>query len=245
MKTKKQALWYLLVIAIFTIGIGVALAFTTDNPQYTLILDSWPLLLSGFFNTILISVATLIGAMIFGFILFIMMRSTITLFRAIANVFNEIIMGTPLLVMIFLVVYVLGPTINYKEKIGLGILALILYNSPYIANAYQTTAAVVDNDQYVVMNLYQFKWYQKYLYIIIPQMVRPFIPSLVNNLSSVIKSSAFLNVVAVTELSYITSTVSARNFAFIEGYYVMWLLYLCITIPLSLLAKYLSKKVAK
>ncbi len=236
---------YGIVIAVFTIAIGLALAFTTEHPQYDLILESWPLLLSAFFTTILISIATLVGAMLMGFLLFVMMRSTLILPRAIANVFNEIIMGTPLLVMIFLVVYVLGPSIGYREKLGLGILALILYNSPYIANAYQTTAAVVDDDQYVVMDLYQFKWYQSYIHIIIPQMVRPFIPSLVNNLSSVIKSSAFLNVVAVSELSYLTATISARNFAFIEGYYIMWILYLCITIPLSLLAKYLSKKVAQ
>ncbi len=242
---KTETLWYSLVIAVFTIGIGLALAFTTQTPQYDLILQSWPLLLSAFFTTIAISVATLVGAMLFGFALFVMMRSSVTLARAIANVFNEIIMGTPLLVMIFLVVYVLGPSIGYREKLGLGILALILYNSPYIANAYQTTAAVVDNDQYTVMDLYHFKWYQRYVHVIIPQMVRPFIPSLVNNLSSVIKSSAFLNIVAVSELSYITSTVSARTFAFIEGYYVMWILYLCITIPLSLLAKYLAKKVAQ
>ncbi len=245
MKTKREALVYGLVIAAFTVGIGLALAFTTDNPQYGLILQSWPLLLSAFFTTILISIATLVGAMLCGFVLFVMMRSSVTVARAVSNVFNEIIMGTPLLVMIFLVVYLLGPSIGYREKLGLGILALILYNSPYIANAYQTTAAVVDDDQYVVMELYQFKWYQRYMYIIIPQMVRPFIPSLVNNLSSVIKSSAFLNIVAVTELSYITSTVSARTFAFVEGYYIMWILYLCITIPLSLLAKYLSKKVAQ
>ncbi len=242
---KTETLWYALVIALFTLGIGLALAFTTDNPQYGLILQSWPLLLSAFFTTILISMATLVGAMIFGFLLFVMMRSSVTLSRAVANVFNEIIMGTPLLVMIFLVVYVLGPSIGYREKLGLGILALILYNSPYIANAYQTTAAVVDDDQYTVMELYQFKWYQRYIHIIIPQMVRPFIPSLVNNLSSVIKSSAFLNIVAVAELSYITSTISARTFAFVEGYYIMWVLYLCITIPLSLLAKYLSKKVTQ
>ncbi len=243
MRRKIDYVWYGLVIAVFAMAIGCALFFTTKNPQYDMILGKLPLLLEAFWNTIWISFVSLFGALVLGFVLYVMMESTITPIRAISQVFNEIIMGTPLLVMIFLVVYVVSPLVG-GTKIAMGVWALILYNSPYIANAYQSTAAVVDKNQYTVMALYHFKWYQKYLYVILPQMIRPFIPSLINNLSSVIKSSALLNVVAVTEITYVTTVVASRNFAFIEGYYVMWLMYLIVTIPLSLLAKYLGKKVA-
>ncbi len=244
MKKTSNILQYVAVIITFVIFIGLALAFTTTNPQYDMILSQYKLLTEAFWLTIYISIVTLLGTMLFGFVLFMMMRSKITIVRAFSNVFNEIIMGTPLLVMIFLVVYVVGDVIGYNDKLTLGIWALILYNAPYIANAYETTAAVVDEDQHVVMDLYHFKWYQKYIYVIVPQMVRPFIPSLINNLSSVIKSSALLNIVAVEEITYIVKTIASGNFAFIEGYYVMWIMYLVVTIPLSMLAKYIGKKVA-
>ncbi len=243
MKKSMDQLQYIGVVIFFMVVIGVALVFSIDNPRYDMILEDKNLLVTAFLNTIWISLVTLVGTMMLGFVLFMMMRSKITILRAISNVFNEIIMGTPLLVMIFLVVYVVGAILSYNDKLVLGIGALILYNSPYVANAYETTAAVVDEDQYIVMDLYQFKWYQKYTYIIIPQMVRPFIPSLINNLSSVIKGSALLNVVSVAEISYIITSIASRNFAFIEGYYIMWLMYLMITIPLSLLAKYIGKRV--
>ncbi len=240
---KSKFFSYTVVISLFTIGIGIALFNSTDNPRYHLILENYDLLLEAFVGTIYISLVTLVGALVLGFILFMMMRSKIELLKAFSNVFNEIIMGTPLLVMIFLIVFVLGPTSGIESKLVLGIFALILYNGPYIANAYETTAAVVDRDQYIVMDLYHFKWYERYIYIIIPQMIKPFIPSLINNLSSVIKSSSLLNVVSVTEITYMTIVISSRSYAFIEGYYVMWIMYLIVTIPLSLIAKLIGKKI--
>lgn len=233
---------YTLAIIFFTVLIGLALAFTIDNPRYDLILSNKSLLISSFINTIIISIVTLLGTMLLGFLLFIMERSQITMIRAIAKVFSEIIMGTPLLVMIFLVVYPFGQAIQSDNKLLLGIIAMILYNSPYVANAYETAAAVVTDEQYIVMDLYQFKWYQKYIYVILPQMIKPFIPSLINNLSSVIKGSALLNIICINEITYITKIISNKTFAVIEGYYVMWIMYLLVTIPLSLLAKYIAKR---
>ncbi len=241
----KQSLTFTVVTVVFVVLIGLALAFTTDNPRYDLILEEKSQLTKAFFSTLFISIVALIGTLIFGFILFMMMRSKIVVLRAISVVFNEIIMGTPLLVMIFIVVYAFAQLVNLEDKLLLGTIALILYNSPYVANAYETTAAVVDDDQYVVMDLYHFKWWQKYIYIIIPQMIKPFIPSLINNLSSVIKGSALLNIISITEITYITTVISMKNWAVIEGYYVMWIMYLIITIPLSLLAKYLAKRLSK
>lgn len=242
---KWDAIQYSFVILFFTAIIGLALFFTIDNPRYDLILQSRSLLIKSFYYTIAISLVTLVGAMILGFAMFVMQRSKITIVRAFSQVFSEIIMGTPLLVMIFLVVYPLGQVIGTNNKMFLGILAMVLYNAPYIANAYESAAAVVTEEQYIVMDLYQFKWYEKYKYVILPQMIRPFIPSLVNNLSSVIKGSALLNIVAIGEITYMTTVVSARNFAAIEGYYIMWLMYLTVTIPLSLLAKYIGKRVSR
>ncbi|ONI47125.1 hypothetical protein AN644_01510 [Candidatus Epulonipiscium fishelsonii] len=235
---------YIIIILIFTLAIGIAIKFTIPNPRYDLILSNYPLLIEAFFTTIWISLVTLVGTLILGFIIFMMLRSSIIIIRATAEIFSEIIMGTPLLVMIFLVVYPVGQLIDSKNKLLLGIIAMILYNSPYVANAYESTAAVVGDEQYVVMDLYNFKWYEKYRYVILPQMIRPFIPSLVNNLSSVIKGSALLNIISIPEITYMTTVISNKNYAFIEGYYIMWIMYLVITIPLSMLAKYLGKKVS-
>ncbi len=243
MKNKLVKLQYAIVIFAFTLLVGLALTFTTDNPRYDLILSSKNLLINAFFTTIIISLITLACAMILGFALWCMARSKITILRAISNVFSEIIMGTPQLVMIFLIVYPFGSLVGSNNKLVLGVVSMVLYNAPYIANAYEATASVVTYEQYVVMDLYHFKWYQKYQYVILPQMVKPFVPSLMNQLSSVIKTSSLLNIIAISEITYITTSVATRSYAIIEGYYVMWLMYLVVTIPLALATKYIARRI--
>lgn len=231
-----------LALALFVGGILYILFNTTDNPRYHLILDERKMLISGMLNTLMISVITLIFSMILGFLMFLMMKSKIHFFKAISVIFKEIVMGTPLLVMIFIAVYVLGDLLNITDKLLLGTVAITLYMSPYLANSYQSAIEVIDEDQYMVMNLYNFTTYQKYRYVIIPQMVKPLIPSLINNLSSTVKGSALLKVVSVTEISYIITVISSKNWASIEGYLVMWVAYLIITIPLSITAQYIGKR---
>lgn len=237
-----QFIQKILAYAIVIAGFAIILFTATDNLRYDLVLKETNLLLSALFTTLWVSVVTLIISMISGFMFFISMNSKNTFLRTLTNLMKEIVMGTPLLVMIFLVVYVLGIRLGINEKLALGIMALTFYMTPYIANAYQTASAVVDEDQYTVMSLYHFNGWQKYRYVIIPQMVKPLIPSMINNLSSIIKGSALLKIVSVSEISYIITVISNKNYAAIEGYLVMWVMYLIITIPLSLLAGYVGRR---
>ncbi len=238
-----KRLSYVFAGTVYFVLILLALLFTVDNPRYDLIFLDSKMLLDGFITTVIASILTLICSMIFGFILFLAEHSKNNLVNAFAVIFNELMMGTPLLIMIFLAVYVIGDFIFISDKFALGVFALTLYMAPYLSNAYKTAVAVVDDDQYIVMDLYHFTTFEKYRYIIVPQMIRPLLPSLINNLSSIIKGSALLKIVSVTEISYVVTVISSKNWAAIEGYYVMWIMYLVITIPLSLLAKYIAKKV--
>ncbi len=239
-----RRLSFLLAGVVYFTLILLALLFTVDNPRYDLIFLDYQMLIYGFITTVIASILTLVSSMVLGFALFLAERSKNNLTNAFAIVFSEIMMGTPLLIMIFLAVYVIGDVVFITDKFTLGIFALTLYMAPYISNAYKTAVAVVDDDQYVVMDLYHFTKFEKYKHIIIPQMVKPLLPSLINNLSSIIKGSALLKIVSVTEISYVLTVISSKNWAAIEGYYTMWILYLIITIPLSMLAKYVAKKVA-
>lgn len=216
----------------------------TDNPRYHLILDSKNLLLEGIWYTLLSSILTLIFSMILGFLLYLMGKSKIPFIKAIAVIFKEIVMGTPLLVMVFLAVYVLGNFTGIGDKFLLGVIAMTLYMAPYLSNAYDSAIKIIDDEQYTVMTLYHFTAFQKYRYIIFPQMIRPLMPSLINNLSSIIKGSALLKVVSIAEISYVISAISAKNWASVEGYLIMWVAYLIITIPLSLLAQYIGRRLS-
>ena len=244
MSAKMKWIQNIAAFGIFAALILYILFHTTDNPRYHLILDERGMLLEALWNTLYISLISLVLCMAAGFLFYLLLNSRIQLIKAIAVIFREIIMGTPMLVMVFLMVYVFGNLIGVSDKVVLGITALTVYTMPYVANSYESAASVIDKDQYVVMELYHFSGVQKYLYVIFPQIAKPMLPALINHLSGVIKGSALLKIVSVPEISYVLTAISSKNWASIEGYLVMWLMYLIITIPLSVLAQYAGRRLS-
>ncbi len=110
----------------------------TDNLRYDLILSEGFILMDAMVTTLFISILTIVLSMVCGFVFFLAMRSSNVFIKTFTNALKEIVMGTPLLVMIFLVVYVFGIRMGISEKMPLGIFALTAYMTPYIANAYET-----------------------------------------------------------------------------------------------------------
>lgn len=225
--------------------LGVYIVFnSTENPHYSSVLEYNGILRKALWTTLWISIVSLILSMFFGLFFYLGMKAKNTFVRTLTNTIKETIMGTPLLVLIFIVVYVFGVKLELHNKLALGIAALTIYMVPYIANTYETSISVIDEDQFTVMELYHFTLFEKYIYVIIPQMIKPMIPAMLNNLSTIIKGSALLNVLAILEITYQIQVIGQNTYATIESYIVMWILYLIVTIPLSLIAGALGRRLA-
>jgi polar amino acid transport system permease protein len=202
----------------------------------------WTNIQSGFLNTIWVSLISLVGSVILGFIFYLMTRSSLRFFKAFTDVFTEIIYGTPLLVMIMIMAFVIGPAFGTFNRTFMGTMGLIIYITPYMTNIFKSTFGSISEDQYMAMDLFGFTGYQRYRYIIIPQVVRMLMPPLMNNFSLIIKGSALLNVITYRELFYEIAQMTNNNFRFVEGFLTMWGLYLLITIPLSQMTKYIDRR---
>ncbi|MFP4478819.1 MAG: amino acid ABC transporter permease [Candidatus Izemoplasmatales bacterium] len=211
------------------------LRFEAYSPYYRIILN-------GIKNTIFVSVLSLIGSMILGFVFYLLQKSKIKYFNALIDVFTEIIYGTPLLVMIVIVALLIGPAFNVRNLGLLGISALIVYMAPYMKNVYQAAFSSISDEQYMAMDLFGFTPFQRYFYIIIPQVLRILMPPMMNNFSLIIKGSALLHIITYLELFQAIGNAQSKTFEFTEGYLLMWILYLIITIPLSQLTKLIERK---
>ncbi len=200
------------------------------------------LILTGLLNTILVSMGALFGSLVLGFIFYLFSISKVKYLNAMTDVIREIIYGTPLLVLVVITAFVIGPAFGTYQRNALGIGALIIYMTPYMMNVYQSAFSSISQEQYMAMDLFGFTPSQRYRYIIIPQVVRILMPPMMNNFSMIIKGSALLNVLMFEELYYAIFIAQSRTFAFVEGYLILWILYLVITIPLSQLAKWVERK---
>lgn len=233
---------YLIAIGIFALFITFV-AMRQQSPfDITRLSGYQGLIIGGFLRTILVSFIALVGSMATGFLLFLMAKSKRQIFRAFVDVFTEIIYGTPLLVAIIMMAYVVGPAFNSYSRPILGVIGLIVYITPYMSNIFRSAFNSIPEEQYLAMDLFGFTSTQRYLYIIIPQVIRILMPPLMNNFSLIIKGSALLNVLAYRELFYSVSIMQTRTFAYAEGYIAMWVLYILITIPLSQFTRYFERR---
>jgi polar amino acid transport system permease protein len=239
----KKFINYVLAISLF-LALIIYVIFARDanftlEPLYE---DYGRLIFQGLMNTLYVSVISLVGSLIIGFIMYLLSISKSLFFRALVDVFTEIIYGTPLLVMIVLMAFLIGPAFGNFNRPFLGISGLILYISPYMKNVFQSSFSSIPKEQYMAMDLFGFTSRQRYQFIIIPQVIKVLMPPLMNNFSLIVKGSALLYVLAYAEIYYAINIVQSRTFLFVEGYILLWGLYLVITIPLSQLSKWLERK---
>jgi polar amino acid transport system permease protein len=239
----KKVGYYVLAISTFLALIFyVIYARDANFTLQPLLEDYGRLIFNGLLNSLYVSFISLIGSLIIGFVLYLLSISKFMYFRALVDVFTEVIYGTPLLVMIVLMAFLIGPAFGSYNRPFLGITGLILYISPYMKNVYQSAFSSIPKDQYMAMDLFGFTPRQRYQYIIIPQVIKVLMPPLMNNFSLIVKGSALLYVLAYAELYYAINIAQSRTFLFVEGYVLLWALYLVITIPLSQLTKWIEKK---
>mgnify|MGYP001098658694 CR=1 FL=1 len=215
-----------------------------DDFSLGVIFEYTNILAKGYVNTIVISVVVLLSSVVLGFILYLLSNSKILTFKYISNIFSEIVFGTPTIVFLIVTFYFIAVPLNLTNRFLAGIVGFSLFMGPYMRNAFIGAIKSIDDTQYQAMKVLGFTSYQKYRYIILPQLVKVIIPPMIGNLAFIIKGSSLLNFIGVEELYNQITTIQSRTYAVVEGFLVMFLLYLSITVPLIFLAKYFEKKVS-
>jgi len=231
------------VLAVLTVATFVLFVVLrqTSSFSFSSFIPYQDMISEAILNTIIVSVLSLFGSLIIGFIFYLFSISKMKYLNALTDVFTEIIYGTPLLVLIVITAFVIGPAFGTYNRNALGFTALVIYMAPYMKNVYKSAFSSISRDQYMTMDLFGFTPFQRYRYIIIPQVIRILMPPMMNNFSMIIKGSALLNVLSFNELYYAIRVAQSQTFAFVPGYILMWLLYLAITIPLSQVTKYVER----
>jgi polar amino acid transport system permease protein len=88
-------------------------------------------------------------------------------------------------------------------------------------------------------------YWQAMRYIILPQAIRNVLPALGNDFIAMVKDSSLVSVLAVRDITQVARLYAGRTFRFPESYTVLAVLYLTMTIILSLFVKLLEKRFFK
>lgn len=207
--------------------------------------------LKGISVTLLLSLIAIVFGFIIGLIVCIGKISTIKLFKLLASIYIEIIRGTPLVVQVMIIAFGL-PTIGFKFPAILGLksefiavsFALTINSSAYISEIMRSGINSVDKGQMEACRSLGLSYFKALKFIVIPQAIKNILPSLINEFVSLVKESAIVSFVGITDVMFIATSVKNSNYLSLEPYIFVASIYFIITFSLSKLVNLLQKKMA-
>ncbi|MGM0378334.1 MAG: amino acid ABC transporter permease [Bacillota bacterium] len=202
----------------------------------------FPIIIKGWGQTLLLTIVSLAFSLIIGLVLYFMKQSRILFLNYIGKVFTEVMFGTPLLVLVVILYYIVGRAFNINDKFIAAIIILTSYNSAYISEIYRSGIESIPDSQWKAAKVFGFSEYQTYRFIILPQIIKTILPPLTGQLALLVKSTALLSYMAVNEFFNTMMGVNSNTFDTIEGYIVLAIGYLIITIPISLAIKKMERR---
>lgn len=198
--------------------------------------------LKGFTNTIFISISSLFLSLIIGFLSAISQISNITILKYLSKAYVTFIRGTPLLVQILIFFYIIADSIGLKNRYISGIIILSIFSGAYITEIIRGGILSISKSQKETMKALGFNEFQKYKYIIIPQIFKIILPALIGQLASLIKDSSLLSIISISEFTLNAQEVNSYTFSTFESYIPLGIGYFILTYIVNLFGKYIEKK---
>jgi polar amino acid transport system permease protein len=196
----------------------------------------------GFFITIMISIFSLICSLIIGSLLVVGQKSKFLPLHYFTKIFIEMVRGTPLIVQIYLFFYVVGTALDINNRYVMGVLIMATFSGAYVAEIIRGGIDSIDKTQIESAKALGFTNFQKYRYVILPQVIKRVMPPLAGQFASLIKDSSLLSIIAVNEFTKNVQEVDSITFTPIENYAVLAVGYILLTYPISHLSKKLEKR---
>jgi len=198
--------------------------------------------LQGWLMTVAISAAALLVSLLIGLLTALARRSAFLPLRYSAVLYVETIRGTPLLVQILILFYVVANAFGIDNRYVVGVLTLSLFAGAYLAEMIRAGIESIRDSQLESARAIGLTHVQTYRYVIFPQVVRQLIPPLTGQFASIIKDSSLLSIIAVSEFTLNAQEVNAFTYSTLESYLPLAVGYLLLTLPISLLSRVLERR---
>ncbi len=210
--------------------------FTEDGFQ-------WGEIVIGLVATIKLSVISFALATLIGLFVALLRLSGLVVGTAVAIGFLELIRNIPLLVLLYLLYYVLGPIFGFN-RYWASILTLAVFHSALISEIFRAGVNAVAVGQWEAARSIGMSTGQCYRYIVLPQSVRFMLPPLTGEAVHLIKSSAIVSVIAVAELTTIGRNIISDTYMSFEIWFTIAAVYMVVTLVLSIGVSYLERRYA-
>jgi len=200
----------------------------------------------GLWVTVLYTLATALAGLVIG-ALAGMLRVTASrwvTFPVVAYI--EVFRCTPLLVQLVWMYYALPVLVQVEMSPTMAcFLALSLYGGAFYAEIFRAGIQAIDRGQWEAGRALGMRQWPIFIKLILPQAVRIMIPALINQTVLQLKNTSLISTLAVGDLLYEGSVITAALYRPLEVYTVVAVLYFVVLYPLTLGAQHLEKRLGR
>ncbi|MEG1431808.1 MULTISPECIES: amino acid ABC transporter permease [Eubacterium] len=203
-------------------------------------------MLEGAGVTLSIFAITLVASIPLGFFFTLMARSRFAPLRAFAEVYIYILRGTPLLLQLLFVYFGLplipgiGPLLTFDRFVA-ACIAFGLNYAAYFAEIFRGGLLAIDKGQYEACKVLGLTKGQTLRTVVLPQMIRVCLPSVSNETITLLKDTALVTVIGVSEILHYAKAAVNRD-GNTSAFLVAAIIYLVINFVITLVFKKLEKK---
>ena len=180
--------------------------------------------------------------------------------RQASRLYVEVVRGVPIIVLLLYVAFAAAPALVIAVNWVLGfvgaepwktrdfpliaraVIALTIAYSAFLAEVFRAGLVAVDKGQIEAGMALGLSGWQRFRHIVFPQAFRTILPPLGNDSVAMVKDSSLVSVLGVSDITQLGKVTAAGNFRYFETYNVVALVYLTMTISLSLVLRRLEAR---
>lgn len=172
----------------------------------------------------------------------------------VTNVFLLIIRGTPLMLQLLVVYFGPGLLIRWLNNQGYAIvfrwnrftaaiIALSINYAAYFAEIYRGGIESIPKGQYEAAKVLGYKKGQTFFTIVLPQVIKRIVPAMGNEVITLVKDTALVSVIGVSELLMVAKERQGAMFSFVP-LFIAGVFYFIMNWIVSLVFRRLEKKLS-
>lgn len=210
--------------------------------DWAFVLQIMPTLLAGLKLTLIITVVSAALAAVLGLVFAILRRSANPAISRPTGLILDFIRGTPLLVQLYFIFYVLPDLGIILSPFVAGVIGMGLHYATYTAEVYRGGIENVARGQWEAARATNLTMRQTWVHVIIPQAIPPMIPALANYFIAMFKETPLLSAITVLELMNQAKSVANSSYRYIEPMTMVGALFLAISLLSVVGLRYLERR---
>jgi polar amino acid transport system permease protein len=205
-------------------------------------LDYLPQLLQGALVSVELTLSVMALSLVFGLLVALARLTRLRWLRIVTTFYVEVVRGTPVILQLFYIYFVL-PAVGIRlPPFGAGVVGLTINYSAYLSEVYRAgIQAIARGQTEAAMALGLSRWLTMRR-IILPQALRVVVPPLGNYFIGLFKDTALASTITVKELVFSGQIIAATNFQYFTIYTIAGAIYLALSYPASLSVQYLERR---